>query len=1428
MLLLSCLRLQGQACNDLSYISLDPDCAVEVTPDMVLEGTPVDTSYVVSLATQAGVPIPNLLTAAHIGSTIQATVTDTLTGNSCWGLLIVEDKLPPEIACENIEIPCAAAQYAPDYLANMLGIAAAFPSVFENCSAYTLTYIDSWLDLACNDPQDRSAQLQRVWTATDASGNQATCTQFIYFQRVHVDAVLFPADTTLDCSNPLLGPLYTGQPYVEAYGVQFPLYIGDLACELDITYVDQEIPLCGTSYSVLRTWTVYDDCLPTVPLLNPRTYIQVIFVKDLAGPTFDCPKDTLVSTDPFTCNKSLDLPDVIISDNCSNIAEILAVWTVNGVTQSLAGTLTNFPGNNLWNADTLGVLGYANNLPAGVTTIKYIVTDACGNSSTCTFKVTVSDGVKPWVACDEFTQVSLGNTGVALINASTFDDGSGDYCAPIFFKARRVETNACQPTDRFYDQVRFCCSDVGDTITVILRVYDLPPDTGAVSLTLLEDHASDCIVQVFVDDKLKPVCLAPLNQTIACELFDPHLENFGVPAFADNCCLDTFFEMPPNLSAFDTLCNRGTITRIFRAQDCNGLTSQCTQRIIIGYKQDFAVKFPDDVFVNDCDTTDVYSPGPEIFGEDCETIAASYQDNVSTGGVLSCYWIERRWIVVDWCSYNPNLPLIEVPNPNPAVDPLDPQNKPGPVVAPQGHVPAPTHMRVTPNDPEPTDYSIFWKANANGYLYRQIISVRDDVPPKIRGCPATLPVEFCDHSDNDPMFWNATYWPNPSVPGSYDLCEGPTSLAVTASDGCSKGNVNIRYLLFLDLDGDGVQETVINSLNPPPPNVVYFGNALNPNFTGGEPRAFDNRPVAPDEKYRFAIERTGYVNVTGYVRWSTIKDPNTYVMPQLPYGNHRIQWIIDDGCGNETICAYPILVRDCHVPDLLCINGLSVDIPQTESITLYTNDFLWYANDNCTPADQLVYGLRKSGTGHAFPANPDGTPQQSVTFTCDELGTQYVELWVRDMAGNFSICETYAIIQDNFGICSSTMASVAGSVQTENSDGLEDVHINLEGTHPAQPPVSMFDVSDPNGLYGFPNALPFGTDMTITPSKENDPLNGVSTFDLVLINKHILGQAPLSSPYQFIAADINRSKSVTTFDVVELRKLILGIYTGFPQNTSWRFVDANYQFPNPSNPFQEPFPEKIVVPSMNTHMLSEDFVAVKIGDINGNAVTNSLQSSTPRTSGTLYFDGVFPTDVLLEPGEEFTVTLAAAEAVLGCQLTLRFPDLDILRVDPGENMSAEHFGVFSNDHALTMSWDGNGKPSFALTFKVRKAGRIGQLLNLSSQITRTEAYLPNQPEPAAIALRFGDLIEEQDFEMYLPRPNPWQSKTTLGFYLPGTSRAVLTVTDQTGKQIWQEAARYDKGYHSINLDANRIPATGVFFLQLETVFGLETGKMIRL
>lgn len=1431
------MRLHGQTCNNLSVVSLDEDCSVEVTPDMVLEGTPSDSSYVVRLTTLGGLQLGNVLTGQYLGYTLLATVTDTLTGNSCWGLLVAEDKWKPDLTCTNLTLNCAVPDHSPAYLRNVLGITAAEPVVVENCGVFNLSYKDTWTDLDCDDPLDRSAVLERVWTATDASGNQNSCVQYLDFQRIHPDQVVFPADTILDCAQPVnAGPAVAGSPYVSALGRDFPLFPDQAACELAVAYQDQILPLCGGSYTILRTWTVVGDCPPS----DWRTKVQIIKVQDKSGPVMTCPGDMVVSTDPFQCKRTLDLPDLLLSDNCSSVTALRADWTVDGQPFSLQGTLTDFPGNNPWNPDTMGRLAFAEDLPAGIVTMKYTATDACDNTTTCTFRVTISDGVVPWAVCDEFTQVALGISGEALVNASTFDDGSGDNCSPVQFKARRVAANDCQDTDHFFSKVKFCCSDVGDTIDVIFRVYDLPVDTGAISLTEAEDHSSECLVKVFVEDKIKPVCLPPLQTSVSCVNLDLTLESYGMPVYADNCCLDTFFELPPNYSLFDTLCNRGTISRTFRAFDCHGLSSQCTQRILVGSTdQYYGIKFPDDVFVSDCDTTGVYSPGPQIFGSACSMLAISYQDHVSTGGILSCYWIERRWQVIDWCRYDPNLPLIEVPNPNPAPDPLDIQNIPGPIVAPAGFLPEPTTMRITANDPSPTDFSSFWNAEANGYVYRQIISVRDNQPPQVRGCPVvTGPIPICDHTANDPQFWNAPYWKHPMIDNSHDLCEGKADLAVTASDGCSKGNVGVRYFLFLDLDGDGVQETVINSINPPPPNTVYYGNALNLGYVGGEPRAFDQRPVPPEEKYRFAIQKGGFVNVTGYVRWTTQKDPGTYVIPQLPHGVHRIQWIINDGCGNETICEYPIEIKDCHIPDLVCLNGLSVDITPDKSITLYANDFLWYVGDNCTPSDQITLALRKSGTGHDFPTGANGIPPQSVTFTCDELGPQFVELWAKDRFGNANVCETYVIVQDNFGICPATLGTVAGFVQTEKGKGLEDAIVQLDGSHPALPAIGIFDHTNPDGTYRFSNALPFGINLTLTPLKDNDPLNGVSTFDLVLINKHILGQVPFTSPYQMIAADANGSGSLTTFDVVELRKLILGIYNDLPNNTSWRFVAKNFAFPNPANPFQTPFPESRQLANLQSNMLQEDFVAVKIGDVNGNVITSSAVSATDRSSGLALFTVSSSAGNWLEAGEEFQLTLEADTTLLGCQFTLAFSGLDVLGLQPGEALTEENVALFPDEQAMTLSWNGDGRPSFVLHVRARKAGSLRQMLQVSSRITRAEAYRikagggDNDAELLQVALRFaagdGFEIAGQEFELYPNQANPWHSRTQIRFYLPRAQTVSLSVFDQSGSLLFSQKQFLEAGHQIIPLQAADVAdRTGVLIYRLDAETDSAVGKMQR-
>ena len=107
-------------------------------------------------------------------------------------------------------------------------------------------------------------------------------------------------------------------------------------------------------------------------------------------------------------------------------------------------------------------------------------------------------------------------------------------------------------------------------------------------------------------------------------------------------------------------------------------------------------------------------------------------------------------------------------------------------------------------------------------------------------------------------------------------------------------------------------------------------------------------------------------------------------------------------------------------------------------------------------------------------------------------------------------------------------------------------------------------IPNPNG--------PGGTSYNKDAYTFNDWIEGLTTYDLVCIKKHILGIEPLSNGYDIIAADANRSSSITTFDIVEFRKLILGIYQKLPMHESpWIFVPEyipqNYQAQFDVNPF---------------------------------------------------------------------------------------------------------------------------------------------------------------------------------------------------------------------------------------------------------------------
>lgn len=479
-------------------------------------------------------------------------------------------------------------------------------------------------------------------------------------------------------------------------------------------------------------------------------------------------------------------------------------------------------------------------------------------------------------------------------------------------------------------------------------------------------------------------------------------------------------------------------------------------------------------------------------------------------------------------------------------------------------------------------------------------------PPTLN-CPSAPPV-FCDATTNDALLWNNNGFWNP-VLSTHNLPEAAAPLELSIQDANPAG-LSIDYLLFLDLNDDGSKETVVGPSVPAlTPGYVRFGNLNTPNYSGGTLRLFDNRGVADSKKYRFRLSKSVSGNTaTVKVTWAT--SPGLYAAgkyPRLPYGTHRIKWTVTNSAGDVSVCEYDFTVKDCSAPSVVCLSPQAVNIMPTGMITLWATDFLQYAEDN-NGSDLLKYALCPAGACTQFPVDAFGNPVTSNTWTCNEIGTQPVDLWVQDAYGNAASCLAYVIIQDNLSNCSGTASELVCSRSVCSGEGIEDVSFSVEGNTPGLPPLVWFSNSGNTGCAALNfNAFPISQDYTVTAFKDDNPLNGVNTFDIYLIKKHLNGTLPFQYAWQYIAADVNNDGVVSGADTVELNNLVLGIYSELPNNTSWRFfVDTcNFGAPQPIT-----CPQEILISGISGGMFDQDFVGIKIGDVNCSAIDN-LQGTPP-------------------------------------------------------------------------------------------------------------------------------------------------------------------------------------------------------------------------
>lgn len=535
-----------------------------------------------------------------------------------------------------------------------------------------------------------------------------------------------------------------------------------------------------------------------------------------------------------------------------------------------------------------------------------------------------------------------------------------------------------------------------------------------------------------------------------------------------------------------------------------------------------------------------------------------------------------------------------------------------------------------------------------------------------------------------------------------------------------------------------------------------------------------------------------------------------------PKGNHYITFTATDGCGNTSSCSVTLKVIDATPPQPICNNGLSIPLNSNGEVVVTTIMISAPStNDNCSSLQDLALVV---------------TPSY---FNCQNLGVNLVTLTATDETGNTNFCTTTIVIQDNTGECAGPNATIAGAILTETGLPVQGVTINLQGGDIWETGSSL------DGGFEFTN-VPDGGNYTIVPMVDELYTNGVTTYDIVLIRKHILGIELLDSPFKLIAADVNRSGSITAYDLVQMRQVILQSLDAFPTSNSWCFVDADYVFPDPANPFSVLLPESIAINNASGMIQGMDFTGVKVGDVNNSTNAGDAGTRSEESIGELVLS---LQNQQLEKEKEYVITVSSEmmKSIAGMQMALNF-DPAKMSIDKIESaglngLDESNFGTNKmNDGLLTMSWDdpsagavttGNAE-LFRLYITSHVEDKLNNILQLSPAVLKPEAYT-TAGELMDVLIYYQDADNMDKVHLYQNYPNPFSEKTTIGFYLPASTNCKLTINDALGRTIKTLEGEYQKGYHQIHIANSDLPTSGsIYYCILETSgANIVSSKMIR-
>ncbi len=497
--------------------------------------------------------------------------------------------------------------------------------------------------------------------------------------------------------------------------------------------------------------------------------------------------------------------------------------------------------------------------------------------------------------------------------------------------------------------------------------------------------------------------------------------------------------------------------------------------------------------------------------------------------------------------------------------------------------------------------------------------------------------------------------------------------------------------------------------------------------------------------------------------------------------------------------------------------GVSYGATEANNIVDLTCDGLIWATMNCgdivaDPGRCDIYGLEgvnAAGNDRLTNGATDIFIDFDSSFTNDPLN-------FKSNIGEVEIFNCCCIEDEGRHILNTSASAIYGNIITHSRNSIANVVVALAAEH-----MTKTTTSNTKGTYAFGD-LNRDREYMITPKKTDDLLDGISTLDLILIQQHVLGIRSLQSPYDLIAADVNGSKSITTADIVELRRALLGITDRFTNNDSWVFLPARIDFAQLESPLH--YENYLMVQTEKPLINQADFIGIKVGDINGDnrvaggakvrsAQRLNIEIIKQRSSGNTI---------------RYVFKALSDVSLTGLQLNMEGLLEQALSVNPGSiSLSKDNYNMINDE--LLLSWNSiipievsKGDILFTIT-----ADRNDRLRVINSRL-QSEAY--------------NDAFERMDInEMYTEasidegsisiHPNPFTNTTIMSLRVNTPQDISVSILDQAGRLIHNYALKDQNGLVQLEINnegrMNSVP-TGVYFVRIQLADDLITKRIVKI